>query len=182
MKKYLSAFTLLFSLLTSTIANAGLIYNFVDETTSETIAIIDLDTNVGQLTHNNILSFNFTDEGNAIFGLGLDDLSDKFYRTSNGSFEDNGSGVLVNPTSSLVFVSTPYGDLGYEGPEPDFITLYFHLKSNGSSIVFSTRDTSNFYARVDGDWVNASTVNEPTSLVLFSLVLGLIAFQKRIRS
>ncbi len=180
MKQWVIRAFLAISLFGGTNANAALIYEFTDSRSSDVLALMTLDTNVGDLTHLNITSFTFTAAGDAIFNLAaFGDFATRFEDTANGVFIDDGTGTLFNPGNALVFIETPFADLGVYGPGQDGLGLFFMI-GGGASIQFFTRDNvTPSYIDRSGEWTRVGTVNEPSIAALLLLVLCGLRLRQR---
>ena len=149
-----------------TLAQGPYLYQFEQEGTGEVLATLEL-ASLPATQLSDLLSFRFTDAGDAVFAIGTNDFGPEFDFFGSSASGD-GAGGLVGPAFiSLDEPPIPSDLTNY----PEFLlsnTLQIRIGAPGSFDLLEYRyDDSNFQIRilsVDGNWIQ---VPEPSALALF---------------
>ena len=162
-------------LLSTQNVKAGTLYDFIQRSTEDVLATLDLDGDAPWI-NTDVLSLTFTDAGNAIFGLGTDPLDGSIFDTHIRGFQPDG---VADPDGGLIGVGS-FG-LNQEGliidtnPPDGSDTLTITAGAEVGDADFILTNTV-----ATGDW---NFVPEPGSLGLaFMATVGLCACRRRRQS
>ena len=152
----------------TTRTDAQLFYDFVEQTSQDVIATLELSSLPATLSE--FQGLTFTPEGEALFGLGPEYLGDFDSDSSNGSVAvDDLEGGLEGLPQNVRWIDTnpPYSLIPPLELPTKFIILEV-LSGHHGTASFLILDEENNFIRAMGDW---SLVPEPSNLSLIGVAV-----------